>query len=63
MWRGTVVFAWTVIPAGHEITIDYRLNAFGDDMWPCDCGRPNCKGYVTGSFFSLSRRRLASGQE
>jgi SET domain len=54
MRRGSVVFAWTAIPEGHEITIDYRLNAFGDDTWRCDCRSSNCTGYVVGSFFSLS---------
>ena len=49
------MFAWTAIPEGHEITIDYRLNAFGDDTWRCDCRSSNCTGYVVGSFFSLSR--------
>ena len=52
---GRVVFAWTAISAGDEITIDYRLNACGDDRWRCDCGSSNCKGYVVGIFFSLGK--------
>jgi SET domain-containing protein len=53
MRKGTNVYAWKPIRRGDEITIDYRLNAFGDDRWQCTCGSPNCPGYVTGSFFSL----------
>jgi hypothetical protein len=33
MRHGVKVFAWRPIAAGHEITIDYRLNAFDDDSW------------------------------
>ena len=53
MRSGVKVFAWTPIRAGDEITIDYRLNAFGDDSWPCLCGSPSCTGTVVGSFFAL----------
>ena len=55
MRRGVVVFAWRDINLGDEITIDYRLNAFGGDSWPCACGSANCKGIVIGSFFALDQ--------
>ncbi len=60
MRSGVKVFAWRDIRRGQEITIDYRLNAFGSDRWKCDCGCPNCPGEVIGSFFSLDdgRQRL-----
>ena len=49
-------------PAGDEIVIDYRLNAFDGDTWPCCVRERNCSGVVVGSFFALpvdvSRRIL-----
>jgi SET domain-containing protein len=53
MRSGVKVFAWRAIEAGDEITIDYRLNAFDGDSWPCICGAPSCTGTVVGSFFAL----------
>ena len=60
MRHGVNVFAWRPIGAGEEITIDYRLNAFDGDSWPCDCGSGNCSGVVVGSFFAMdpARQRL-----
>lgn len=60
MRHGVKVFAWRPIAAGVEVTIDYRLNAFEGDRWPCDCGAPGCPGVVTGSFFAMDpdRQRL-----
>ncbi|MEY2470377.1 MAG: hypothetical protein QOF21_3075, partial [Actinomycetota bacterium] len=58
MRHGVKVFAWRAIEAGEEITIDYRLNAFGDgESWPCECGSANCSGIVEGSFFAMSPDR------
>lgn len=54
MRNGVNVFAWKDIRAGEEITIDYRLNAFGGERWDCSCGSAGCPGYVIGSFFALS---------
>jgi SET domain-containing protein len=54
MRSGVKVFAWRAIEAGDEITIDYRLNAFGKERWTCSCGSPSCSGEVTGDFFSLT---------
>ncbi len=60
MRSGVKVFAWKPIRAGEEITIDYRLNAFGDDSWPCACGSEGCSGTVVGSFFALPPERHAA---
>jgi hypothetical protein len=57
MRSGVKVFVWKRIAAGEEITIDYRLNAFGDDAWPCDCGTSACTGTVAGSFFAMEPAR------
>ena len=57
MRSGVKVFAWRPIRKGEEITIDYRLNAFGGDHWACACGSPGCTGEVVGSFFSLDEDR------
>lgn len=57
MRSGVRVFAWQPIGAGDEITIDYRLNAFDGDSWPCACGAAACTGAVVGSFFALPRER------
>lgn len=53
MRSGVKVFAWRNIKKGEEITIDYRLNAFDGDSWPCACGSSSCTGTVVGSFFAL----------
>jgi SET domain-containing protein len=54
MRGGVRVFAWRPIVADEEITIDYRLNSFGDsERWRCDCGAKNCSGAVVCSFFAL----------
>jgi hypothetical protein len=57
MRSGVKVFAWKAIAPGDEITIDYRLNAFDGDSWPCDCHTPACSGLVVGSFFALLPER------
>ncbi len=57
MRTGVKVFAWRAIRTGDEITIDYRLNAFGDDRWPCHCGSQGCAGEIIGSFFALEPER------
>jgi len=61
MRHGVNVFAWRPIEEGDELTVDYRLSAFGDDSaWPCDCGSESCTGTVVGSFFAMEpdRQRL-----
>jgi hypothetical protein len=57
MRSGVKVFAWRRIRRGEEITIDYRLNAFGSERWNCSCGSASCPGKITGDFFSLSPER------
>jgi hypothetical protein len=57
MRSGVNVFAWKRIRRGEEITIDYRLNAFDGDSWPCACGTRACTGRVVGSFFAMPGAR------
>jgi SET domain-containing protein len=57
MRSGVKVFAWRPIRRGDEITIDYRLNAYGGRRSPCACGTASCTGTVVGDFFSLSPDR------
>ena len=55
--RGRGVFARRAFAEGEEMTIDYRLNAFDGDSWPCHCGAASCTGTVVGSFFAMSPER------
>jgi hypothetical protein len=57
MRHGVKVFAWRAIERDEEITIDYRLNAFDGDSWPCECGTSACTGTVVGSFFAMDPDR------
>src|SRR5437016_8936997 len=57
MRSGVKVFAWRRVRTGDEITIDYRLNAFGSQRWKCLCGTGSCSGEITGDFFSLHPKR------
>lgn len=59
MRHGVTVFAWRPIQRDEEITIDYRLNAFDGDSWPCECGASTCTGTVVGSFFAMEPERQA----
>lgn len=60
MRSGVKVFAWRHIHRGEEITIDYRLNAFGGERWSCKCGSTKCPGTIVGDFFSLDERTQRS---
>jgi hypothetical protein len=57
MRSGVKVFAWRAIRSGEEITIDYRLNAFGGERSRCLCGASSCTGWVVNSFFALDAAR------
>jgi len=57
MRKGVTVFAWKRIRPGEEITIDYRLNAFGSRRSTCLCGSASCTGEIVGDFFSLSAEK------
>jgi SET domain-containing protein len=57
MRSGVKVFAWRAIRRGEEITIDYRLNAFGGERSRCLCGGPSCTGEIVNSFFALNPSR------
>lgn len=56
MRSGVKVIAWRTIRHGEEITIDYRLNAYGGERWSCVCGTARCTGQIVGDFFSLDDR-------
>jgi len=60
MRHGVNVFAWRAIKRGKEITIDYRLNAFGAQRSRCRCGSRSCTGQLVNSFFALSPCRQKS---
>lgn len=60
MRSGVKVFAWRSIRRGDEITIDYRLNAYGGERWSCECGSARCDGTIVGDFFSLDDRTQRS---
>jgi len=57
MRSGVKVFAWRAVRRGEEITIDYRLNAFGGERTKCLCGGRSCTGTLVNSFFALSPAR------
>ena len=40
-----VLFALRDIPAGVEISYDYRFSN-EDELLPCNCGAPRCRGFV-----------------
>jgi len=60
MRSGVKVFAWRAIRKDEEITIDYRLNAFGSERSRCLCGSRSCSGTLVNSFFVLSPHRQLS---
>ena len=55
MRSGVKVFARRAIERGEEITIDYRLNAYGGERFRCRCGRRPHE--VVNSFFALAPSR------
>jgi SET domain-containing protein len=57
MRSGVKVFAWRAIRRGEEITIDYRLNAFGGQRNRCLCGSRSCTGTLVNTFFALTPAR------
>src|SRR5712692_909743 len=57
MRSGVKVFAWRSIRPSEEITIDYRLNAFGGQRSTCVCGSVNCSGEIISDFFSIEAAR------
>jgi len=57
MRSGVKVFAWRAIRRGDEITIDYRLNAFGGERSRCLCRGRSCSGVLVNSFFALDAAR------
>ena len=41
------------ITAGEEITHDYCINGFGDEVWQCNCGCARCRKTIHSDFFHL----------
>lgn len=50
---GCEIVTRRAIPAGEEITCDYRINVTGGDAWPCRCGAARCRGTVVADFFQF----------
>jgi hypothetical protein len=44
------------IAAGEEITHDYCIDGFGDHVWQCNCGGPECRETIHSDFFHLPRK-------
>jgi len=57
MRSGVKVFAWRNMKPGEEVTIDYRLNAFGGARSKCVCGSASCSGVIISDFFTLGPAR------
>ena len=55
MPHGMDLYAWKVIEAGEEITVDYRLRAMSDNRWDCACGSAVCPGHFDHCFFAPRR--------
>ena len=49
--RGT--YARCLIRPGEEITHDYCINGFGDEVWQCGCGSTRCRKTIHAGFFHL----------
>ncbi len=47
------VVALRPIVAGEEITYDYCINGYGDTVWTCECGNPQCRRTMHSDFFHL----------
>ncbi len=47
------VFALQAIASGEEITFDYCINGYGDTLWKCNCGSPDCRKLIHSDFFHL----------
>jgi len=51
------VYAMRNIKAGEELTFDYCINGYGDSVWQCHCGSPNCRETVHIDFFHLPKEK------
>eukprot|EP00727_Mastigamoeba_balamuthi_P002319 m51a1_g12084 putative histone-lysine n-methyltransferase setd2 (496) ;mRNA; f:21-1803 len=54
------IFAKHFIPAGTELTFDYKFQRFDAEKQPCYCGEPNCSGWL-GVQKKMRKRRPAAG--
>ena len=52
------LFASKAIPAGAELTFDYKFESFGATPQVCRCGEPNCKGFIGSTRKSNAARVL-----
>jgi uncharacterized protein len=52
------VIAYRDIAVGEEITFDYCINSYGDDVWECACGHHRCRKLHNTDFFSLPDEKL-----
>jgi hypothetical protein len=48
------------IAAGEEITFNYSFDLVDYKEHPCDCGSPNCVGYIVAEEFFAQLRELAA---
>ncbi len=48
-----VLVAMRDVAAGEELTTDYALFDDADDLMPCNCGTPSCRGTISGRDWQL----------
>ncbi|KON26524.1 hypothetical protein AC480_05545 [miscellaneous Crenarchaeota group archaeon SMTZ1-55] len=51
------VYAMRAIHAEEELTFDYCINGYGDGVWHCTCGSPQCRKTIHIDFFQLPREK------
>ena len=51
------VLAIKNLNAGQEITFDYCVNGYGDEVWQCNCGSSKCRKTVHIDYFRLPREK------
>jgi SET domain-containing protein len=56
---GVWIVANRDIAAGEEITFNYNFDLVDYREYPCDCGSPNCVGYIVAEEFFAHLRTLS----
>jgi hypothetical protein len=51
------VYAMRNIEASEELTFDYCINGYGDSVWECTCGSPQCRKTIHIDFFHLPHEK------
>lgn len=51
------VYAMRAIHAEEELAVDYCINGYGDSVWHCTCGSPQCRKTIHTDFFQLPREK------